>query len=417
MPPKHLNYTKSDTMKILMVNKFFYIKGGCETHYFALKELLEKNGHTVIDFSMLDEKNFDSEYSGYFVKNTDYSGGGSAFEKLRIAKNIVYSNEAKKKFEKLVKDTNPDLVHLHNFQHQISPSILDVIKKYKIPTVYTAHDLKMICLNYQLMHHGRICEDCKDGKLRHCVKNKCVKDSSAKSLINFAEGVLHRKRKSYDAIGMIINPSEFHRKKFIEFGVSPERLVHIANFFAGVPYTVNKTEDRESYYLYFGRLSHEKGVSNLVKAVGRDYPLCIAGTGPVEEEIKSYISENNLRNIKMLGFKSGQELYDIIGNAKAVVIPSVVYENSPYSGIEALSLSRPIIGADIGGIPELISNNGFLFESGNADSLKEIINQFENLSDDEYRKMKKASFSLYQSQHTPDNYYKRLMEVYRKVRI
>lgn len=402
-------------MKILMVNKFFYIKGGCESYYFALKKLLEDNGHTVIDFSMQDEKNFDSEYSGYFVKNADYLGKTSAFEKIRIAKNIVYSSEAKKKFEQLVKDTKPDIVHLQNFQHQISPSILDVVKKYNLPCVYTAHDLKMVCLNYQMLNNGKICEDCKDGKLRHCLKNKCVKGSSAKSLINVAEGVLHRKRKSYDAIDIVISPSEFHRKKFIEFGVSPERLIHIANFFEGVSYRINPRKDREKYYLYFGRLSHEKGVMSLVKAAGKDFPLFIAGTGPVEDEIKAYVTENKLDNIKMLGFKSGQELYNLVGNARAVVIPSVVYENSPYSGIEALSLSRPIIGADIGGIPELIDGNGYLYESGNCDDLREKITAFEKLNEAEYNSMKDRSLEIYNKEHTPKVYYKKLIDVYDKI--
>ena len=402
-------------MKILMVNKFFYLNGGSETYYFSLKSLLELNGHTVIDFSMDDKRNFSSDYSDYFVKNVDYSGGGSVFEKMRIAKNIIYSSEAKKKFERLVKDTKPDIVHLNIFQHQISPSILDVIKKYNIPTVYTAHDLKMICLNYQLLHHGKICEDCKDGKLRHCLKNKCVKDSYAKSFLNLVEGVVHRKRGSYDVIGKIINPSEFQMKKFIEFGVSPDKLIHMANFFEGVPYEIADRDDRERYYLYFGRLSHEKGVQSLVKAVGSDIPLYIVGTGPDEEEIKNYINEKGLSNIKMLGFKSGQELYNLVGNAKAVVMPSVVYENSPYSAIEALSLSRPILGADIGGIPELISNNGLLFESGNSDDLRSKILKLESVDKETYNSMKKASFDLYKKNHMPGAYYDKLMEVYKQV--
>lgn len=400
-----------------MVNKFFYIKGGCETYYFALKKLLEDNGHTVIDFSMLDEKNFESKYSEYFVKNADYLGKNSAFEKLRIAKNIVYSSEAKKKFEQLVKETKPDLVHLQNFQHQISPSILDVIKKYNIPTVYTAHDLKMICLNYQLMHHGKICEDCKDGKLRHCVKNKCVKDSTAKSMISFAEGIVHRAKKSYDAIDLIISPSDFHRKKFIEFGVSPNRLVHIANFFEGIHEKINPRDDKESYYLYFGRLSEEKGVMTLVKAAENDIPVYIVGTGPAETEIKEYLKENEITNVKMLGFKSGQELYNLVGNAKAVIVPSVVYENSPYSGIEALCLSRPIIGADIGGIPELIDKNGYLFERGNPDDLRKKIIAFERVNEEEYNSMKKASRDIFERNHTIDAYYNKLMNVYEKARL
>ena len=168
-------------MKILMVNKFFYIKGGSETYYFSLKRKLEEEGHQVIDFSMKDEKNFESPYSDFFVDNVDYSGNSSLSAKLKMAANIIYSKEAKEKFESLVLKEKPDIVHLHIFQHQISPSILDVCKEYNIPTVYTAHDLKMICLNYKMMHHGRICEDCRDGHFYHCAFNKCVKDSFSKS--------------------------------------------------------------------------------------------------------------------------------------------------------------------------------------------------------------------------------------------
>lgn len=136
-------------MKILMVNKFFYIKGGSETYYFSLKKLLEQHGHEVIDFSMKDKRNFPSDYSEYFVNNVDYNDKNTILKKIQLAKNIIYSTEAKTKFENLVKATRPDIIHLNIFQHQISPSILDVIKKYRIPTVYTAHDLKMVCLNYK----------------------------------------------------------------------------------------------------------------------------------------------------------------------------------------------------------------------------------------------------------------------------
>ena len=194
-------------MKILMVNKFFYIKGGSETYYFALKRMLEAKGHTVIDFSMKDEKNFDSPYVEYFVEAVDYNGGMSKKQQLKAAKNIIYSTEAKRKLEKLIQETKPDIAHLHIFQHQLSPSILDVLKKYNIPTVYTAHDLKMLCLNYVMMTHGQLCEKCKDGHYINCLKQKCVKNSTLKSSINVIEGYLHKWRKSYDAIDVILTPS------------------------------------------------------------------------------------------------------------------------------------------------------------------------------------------------------------------
>lgn len=403
-------------MKILMVNKFFYIKGGSETYYFALKELLESKGHQVIDFSMEDEKNFESPFSEYFVKKVDYNKQNSLAEKIFAAANIIYSFEAKRKFEALVRKEKPDLVHLHIFQHQISPSILDVIKKYNLPTVYTAHDLKMVCLNYKMMHHGKICEDCKNGHYGYCVRNKCVKNSYAKSAINLCEGYIHKWRKSYEAIDVVVTPSEFYMEKMQEFGISKEKLVHIPNFLNRSTPPVSVREDAKQFYVYFGRISEEKGVLTMVKAFANTgWPLRIVGTGPLQESLKQYVSENRIENVEFLGFLSGQELTDVVGNAKAVIIPSEWYENGPYSAIEALQLSRPIIGAEIGGIPELVKNNGYLFESGNVDSLQKQLYCFENLTQEEYKKMERASYDLFKTTYSVEEHFKKLEKVYQSL--
>lgn len=402
-------------MKILMVNKFHYIKGGSETYYFALKRLLEAKGHTVIDFSMEDEQNFPCDYSAYFVKNVDYANSRGLKEKLRAASNIIYSREAKKKFRQLVKDTQPDLVHLHIFQHQLSPSILDVCREFHIPTVYTAHDLKMVCLNYKMMHHGKLCEDCKTGKLYRCAKNRCVKESFLKSCINVAEGYVHRLRKSYDVIHTVITPSAFYKSKMAEFGVAAERLVHIPNFLDKTAPAVNPREDREKYYLYFGRLSEEKGVPTLIKAFeGTDLPLYIVGSGPIREQLEAQLQGEQYSNIRLFGFLQGTELTDIVGNAKAVILPSEWYENGPYSAIEALQLGRPVLGARIGGIPELVDGNGSLFESGDPEDLRKAVLALEALSTEEYEALQKASLALFENSYTQASHYPRLMEVYQR---
>lgn len=402
-------------MKILMVNKFFYIKGGSETYYFALKKKLEAHGHKVIDFSMRDRKNLYSQYSGYFVSNVDYNGEQSVLQKMKMITQIVYSVEAKAKFERLVQDTKPDIIHLHIFQHQLSPSILDVAKKYNLPVVYTAHDLKMICLNYKMMTHGKICEECKGGHYMHCLKNKCVKDSYLKSLINVAEGYTHKWRKSYDVINTIITPSDFYRKKFVEFGVEPERVIHLPNFLNQAVPEIKPREDTESYLLYFGRLSEEKGIITLVRAVEQTGSLLyIVGSGPIEAEIKEYVELHSLSNVKMLGFKSGQELKNIVGNAKAVVLPSEWYENGPYSAIEALQLGRPIIGSDLGGIPELVDRNGFIFSHGNVQALVEAIHQLDKLTAQEYAQCVKRSKILFKQNYMSEKHYDGLINIYQK---
>lgn len=390
-----------------MVNKFFYIKGGSETYYFSLRNLLKKHGHTVIDFSMLDEKNFQSPYSSYFIENVNYSET-EIFKKIILAKKLIYSSEAKKKFEKLVIDTKPDVIHLHLFQHQISPSILDVIRKYNIPTVYTAHELKMICLNYQMMNKKGICEQCREGYW-HCLQNRCIKGSLTKSLIGTLEGYFHKWRNSYDAIDVIITPSEFYREKFVQFGINPEKVIHLSNFLNYDKKAI--VQGKKEYYLYFGRLSEEKGIITLLNAVNNlDIKLKIVGTGPLREEVESISSK--LNNVKVLGFKSGKELEEIIAKSKAVIIPSEWYENGPYSAIEALSLGRPIIGANIGGIPEFISDNGFLFESGDANNLKSVITRLENIAQGDYRKMEEKSQAIFLEQYTAENHFHKLMKIY-----
>ncbi len=401
-------------MKILMVNKFHYIKGGSETYYFALKEKLEEAGHSVIDFSMKDDKNFPSKYSKYFVENVDYSKkDGSILYKLKMAINIIYSNEAKRKFEALIKAEKPDIIHLHIFQHQISPSILDIIKKYNIPTVYTAHDLKMICLNYKMMHHNRICEECKGKHWRKCLKNKCVKDSRTKSVINVIEGYFHSIKKSYDNIDYVITPSCFYKNKFIEMGVEQDRLIHIPNFLAQIEPMVNTRTDNGDYFLYFGRLSEEKGILTLVEAMKCvDFNLYIVGTGPLIDTISEIVGNNS--NIKILGFMKGQELIDIVANAKAIILPSEWYENGPYTAIEALQLGRPIIGSNIGGIPELINGNGYLFEPGNVNELIIKLKNMINCTEEEYQMMEIRSKQIFEENYIWEKHKKLLLGTYEK---
>lgn len=403
-------------MKILMVNKFFYIKGGSETYYFSLKKLLESKGHTVIDFSMKDERNFISKYSQYFVNSVDYNGKSNGIAKLKAGLNIIYSQEAKRNFERIVQDTQPDIVHLHIFQHQLSPSILDVIKKYNLPTVYTAHDLKMLCLNYKMIQCGKICERCKGGKYYHCAFGKCVKDSFVKSCINVVEGYFHKWKKSYDVIDKIITPSEFYKNKFIEFGISPERVVHIPNFLDTEKPLINDRSDKGKYYLYFGRLSEEKGILTLISAFkALNVSLYIVGTGPLKETILGYIKKFEIRNIQLMGFMCDQPLKDIVGNAKAVILPSEWYENGPYSVIEALQLGRPIIGADIGGIPEVVEGNGLLFESANADSLAKKIILFESFDIKILSKMSQCSVNLFNKKFRAELHWEMIRKVYLNV--
>ena len=181
-----------------------------------------------------------------------------------------------------------------------------------------------------------------------------------------------------------------------------------------IKYDTIQTDD---YFLYFGRLSEEKGIMTLIKAMEgiKCSNLKIVGTGPLEEEIKKYIKNNNIANIEMLGFKSGKELYTIVGNAKAVVLPSEWYENGPYSAIESLKLGRIIIGSDLGGIPELIDGNGYIFEHGNIKELHEILEKVQNLDEKSIIKMQNKSYRKFEEEYTNKIHYRKIQEIYNKL--
>lgn len=364
-------------MRILLVNKFHYLKGGSETYYFSLKELLEEHGHEVIEFSMDDPKNLPSKYSDYFIDNIDYNKKHSLLTKASLAAKLVYSFEAKNKIEKLINDYKPDIAHLHIFQHQLTPSILGVLKKHSIPIVYTAHDFKMICPNYKmLLPTGEICEECNGERYYKCLKNKCVKGSLGNSLIDMVEAYVHKFLKSYDLLDAVITPSDFYRKKFIEFGINEEKVYYIPNFLDSSKFVVQN--NHEDYFIYFGRLSEEKGVDVLIKSmINVDAKLKIIGTGPLESKLMEYTNSNDLSGkVEFVGYKTGNDLTNLLKNAMFVVVPSTWYENAPYSILEAMAFGKTVIGSDIGGIPELVKNNktGLIFEPSNYKELNEKIN-------------------------------------------
>ena len=362
-------------MKVLQVNKFFYLKGGSEAYLFSLIDGLKNSGLDVAEFAMIDPNNNGSDWAPYFVSEIDYNTT-SYLEKIQFAGKILYSSEARKNISKLLDTFKPDIVHLHIFQHQISPSILPEINKRGIPIVYTAHDLKSVCPNYKMLSHGHICEKCKGHKYFNCLVNQCVKNSYLKSSINMVEMYFHLWRKYYDLIDLIITPSNFYREKLIEFRFPETKVNHIPNFVDESNFTPNFSH--EGYFIYLGRLSEEKGIMTLLKAMekvkkGR---LLIIGTGPLDLEIQKRIDQAGLKNIEMIGHQKGAALKQYLKNAMFSIIPSEWYENGPISLLENFACGKPVIGANIGGIPEHIDNgvDGVIFKPKDHDDLAEKIN-------------------------------------------
>lgn len=377
-------------MKILQVNKFYYPKDGVSNYLIGLEKKLKELGHEVRVFAMDNPKNIPSPDQKYFVSYLSFNDN-RLYNVWRSFIRIFYSREAKRKFELLINDFHPDIIHIHNIYHQISPSILSVAKKYKIPVVMHLHDYKLICPNYKLFTKGAVCYKCRGGKYGNCFRNKCLKDSYLKSLGGTLEMYFHHRIwKIYErGITLFIAPSKFMKKTCVEFGWPPADIVVLNNFFND-SFSISPALPRnelEDYLLYFGRLSEEKGLDILLKAlVKTDKKLKIAGEGPEEEKLKKLSESLGLeigegKKVEFLGFKSGDELENLIRKTEAVIIPSIWLENMPLSLLESLAQGKIVIASNIGGLPEIIKDgeNGFLFMPGDDNDLAGKIKGLEKI--------------------------------------
>ena len=403
-------------MKVLLVNKFHYRKGGSETYYFTLAEALKARGHEVIFFAMQDEKNLPCEQEGYFVSNASVNGGMKS--KLNMLLHMTYSKEAYTKMKALLKAEEPDLVILNLVHKQITLSIIDAIKEHdpKLPIFWTMHDLIAVCPSYSMRDgSGNICEKCLGGDFSHCVKNKCIKGNTLMSVLSKHEAEYIRKRKWYDQVDLFICPSEFYRKKLTEGNFTKSPIVTMRNPLP-LDTAFERNETNEGYILYFGRLSPEKGVKTLIEAAIKcGCHLMILGTGPQEEELKELAKD--AENIEFKGFQTGEALHKFVKNSKCVVLPSEWYENGPYSAMEAMALGKPLIVSNYGGLPELVEDgvNGYIYEK-TADALAECIEKMQKLDSKTYQKMANASLTKANALFSADGYIAEIEKQYRNIR-
>ncbi|MGI6776615.1 MAG: glycosyltransferase [Acetivibrionales bacterium] len=406
-------------MRVLLINKYFFVKGGSETYFFGLRELLHKNGHELIEISMKDKRNIYSSYSDYFVENIDYSDK-SCFKKLVNGLKAIYSREAYKKLLKLIKVSQPDIAHVNLFCHQLTPSIFHALKKSNIPVVYTSHDYKIICPNYKLFTKGSVCQKCLPGKYYNCVLNKCHKNSLMGSIIVTIETYLHQLLNSYNLPDYIICPSRFMYKLFVKSGIKEEKIIRLHNFLSE---SIYKEKDRyaglerENTILYIGRLSEEKGLYCLLDAkknLSADVKLKIIGTGPEQQRLREKVRNDCIQNVEFLGFMSGDNLYKEMACSKCTVIPSVCYEIFGLAVIESFAFGTPVIGSRIGGIPELIQEgiNGYLFEANNSDELCGKIRLLLSLSSRDYSDMANNCRRSAES-YSPERFYNALLDIYK----
>ena len=386
-------------MKILLSNKFYYRRGGDCIYMLNLEQLLKAHGHEVAVFAMDYPENLPTPWQKYFPSN---------MSRLMAFTRPFGSNEVKQKFNRLLDDFRPDVVHLNNIHTQLSPVMAGLAHRRGIRVVWTLHDYKLLCPRYDCLREGKtVCELCFSGDKTPCMSHRCMKGSALASWIGCREARMWNRRRLEACTDVFICPSRFMADKMVQGGFEQSKMKVLCNFIDVDKCRQSSYEKREDYYCFVGRISHEKGVKALIEAAGSlPYPLKIIGGGPLEEEMKRLARPN----VEFVGFKQWNEIKEIMGKARFTVIPSEWYENNPLSVIEAQCLGTPVLGARIGGIPELIEEceSGMTFESRNAADLRQKIEAMWQHAFDYNRIAEKA-----QARFHAGKYYEELMSVYR----
>ena len=398
-------------MRVLMINKFLYPNGGSETYIFKLGEYLQKMGHEVQYFGMEHKGRCVGNRVNAYTSDMDFNGG-SKLSKLTYPFKTIYSKEARIQLRKVLDDFQPDVCHLNNFNYQLTPSmILEIVSWRKkvgkcCKIVFTAHDYQLVCPNHMLNNPNthQNCEQCLGGHFMNCIKGKCIHGSTAKSAIGMMEAEFWKRKGTYKYIDTMICCSVFMKTKLDTNPLFASKTVAMHNFIDKVEW---KQATKKAYVLYFGRFSEEKGIGTLIKVCKElpDVQFIFAGTGSLEDCIKG------VSNIKNVGFQKGAALEKLIREAQFSVYPSEWYENCPFSVMESQMYGTPVLGANIGGIPELIQvgKTGELFESGNAEDLKKNVQKLwddKKLCEEYSRNCKGINFD------TIEEYYKKIMKVY-----
>ena len=343
-------------MKILHVNKFLYRRGGAESYMLDLAELQSADGHEIAFFGMRSDDNPTLPYASAFPAEVAFDPAPrTASGKARAIGRMLYSTSARRGIAEVLDDFRPDLVHLHNVYHQLSPSVLGPVKARRIPAVMTLHDYKLACPTYRFLDHGRPCEACLGGRFSNAVRRRCNGGSLGASAVSAFESRIHATTKAYGRVDRLVCPSRFLEGKMRRAGVYPERLRWLPNF-VDVPAGSGASSPGEGL-VFAGRLSHEKGVDVLLRAVAPvpEARLDIAGDGPERPALEALASELGLGDrVVFHGRVDSDEVRKRLELAAAAVLPARWYENQPLAVLEAFAAGTPVIGTELGGIPELI---------------------------------------------------------------
>lgn len=404
------------TARLLSINNYHYRRGGAEVAFLEQNRLFEAIGWDVVPFAMRHPDNLPSRWDGYFVDEIEFGRSyGPAGQAVRAAK-VIYSREARRKLAAVIGRARPSVAHAHNVYHHLSPSIFPLLKREGVPLVMTVHDLKLACPAYTMLTGGQVCERCRGGRIHNVVLNRCIKGRLSLSGLVFAETVLHRAlglyRRTVDRFAV---PSRFYVDKLAAWGWDRARLVHVPNCVDARQFELQAGAGRG--FVYFGRLSPEKGLDTLIRAAAlARQPVTIVGTGASEGDLR-VLARAVGAEVRFAGRLDGAALHAAVGAARAAVLPSTWYENAPLSVLEAYALGRPVIGARSGGIPELIreGETGWVVDPGRPEALAAALARVAALPDAAVSAAGAAGRAWVETEFSPARHRDALLDLYRSV--
>lgn len=376
-------------MRIIVANYRYYIAGGPEKYMFKFMEAAREMGHEVIPFSVQDPRNEDTPYSKYFAKPRSrevmYADTRKTLGNMwGMARATVWNYDAARRLRKLIRDTNPDVVYILHEVNHLSPSIIHAAKKEGVRVVHRISDFFMFCARYDFLCGNDICEACIHGDYSKASKEKCVKGSKLATELRLFAMKYHWKKRVFDEVDKYVCTCEFSKNKLIEGGIQEEKVICIPTFIDATKIT--PVYEHKNYFLYLGRVAEQKGVIYAVEAMkylkDTDYTLKVTGSlsdSDYDMRIKKCIQDNGLEDkVEFVGFKSGDELEELIQNCACVVNPAIWYENMPNTVIEAFAYGKPVLASRIGSLENMVENekNGEFFEIKDALSISIIMRKY-----------------------------------------
>jgi glycosyltransferase involved in cell wall biosynthesis len=402
-------------MRILFCNKYNFSFSGTEVYLLELMDLLRSQGHEVALFSMADPQGLVSAPVEHLAPFIEFKGEHSWWEKAQLAGHAIYSTGVRRKIRMLIAEFRPDIAHVRNIYHHLSPSILWELHAHEIPVLYHINDFKLICPAYNLVARGQICEQCHGGEFWHVIRNRCCLGQPGAAAVLAVEAYVHKWLRTYETcVSRIVAPSHFARRKLVENGWEEDR-VEVLYHFQRVPQGEPSAVAEDAPIMYFGRLSPEKGLVSLLQAMSNmpSVPLLIAGEGPQKEELQQIARSLGLSQVKFLGHLQREELDRLLSASRFTVLPSLAYETLGKSILESYAWGRPVVASDLGSRRELIvpGKTGLLYPAGNAERLAEAISllwEHPLLT----QEMGRAGRELVRSRHSPNLHYRSLLRIY-----